>query len=53
MEAFDIDIDPYYPNGGGKSRRVLGTLIKIPNIIMEMRTLTDYDLLALEVIFGG
>jgi DNA-binding Lrp family transcriptional regulator len=52
MVAFHIDMDPSSPDGEGDSRRVLETLIKLPNIIVVTRTVGDHDLLALGVIFG-
>ena len=48
MVAFHIDMDPSSPDGDGDSRRVLETLIKLPNIIVATRTVGDHDLLALE-----
>ena len=52
MAAFHIDMDPSSPDGDGDSRRVLRTLIKLPNIIIATRTVGDHDLLALGVVFG-
>jgi DNA-binding Lrp family transcriptional regulator len=49
MAAFHIDMDPSSPNGD--SRRVLETLIKLPNVIVATRTVGDHDLLALGVVF--
>jgi DNA-binding Lrp family transcriptional regulator len=51
MAAFHIDMDPSTPDGEVDSRRVLETLIKLPNIIVATRTVGDHDLLALGVIF--
>ncbi len=52
LAAFHIDMDPSSHDGAGDSRRVLETLIKLPNIIVATRTVGDHDLLALGVIFG-
>ena len=49
MAAFHIDMDPSSPDGD--SRRVLETLIKLPNIIVATRMVGDHDLLALGVVF--
>ena len=53
MAAFHIDMDPSSPDGDRDSRRVLETLIKLPNIIVATRTVGDHDMLALGVLFGG
>lgn len=52
MAAFHIDMDPSSLDGEGESRRVLETLIKLPNIIIATRTVGEHDLLALGVVFG-
>jgi DNA-binding Lrp family transcriptional regulator len=51
MAAFHIDMDPSSLDGEANSRRVLETLIKLPNIIVATRTMGDHDLLALGVVF--
>jgi DNA-binding Lrp family transcriptional regulator len=51
MGAFHIDMDPSSSDGEADSRRVLETLIGLPNIIVATRTVGDHDLLALGVIF--
>ena len=51
MAAFHIDMDPSTAEGEEDSRRILETLIKLPNIIVATRTMGDHDLLALGVVF--
>jgi DNA-binding Lrp family transcriptional regulator len=51
MAAFHIDMDPSSLDGEADSRKVLETLIRLPNIIVATRTVGDHDLLALGVVF--
>ena len=52
MAVFHIDMDPSSLDGEADSRKVLETLIRLPNIIVATRTVGDHDLLALGVVFN-